>query len=93
MEDLPDTGPGITVGIFVPSQPQHDLISTANGGIPTSWLRTIPKGTSTTFLDDGYVVSVVRAKNADIAAVAAYPSIYIGRAAATVRVHLMSPLA
>src|SRR5450631_3692452 len=77
MEDLPDTGPGITVGIFVPSQRQPDLISTANGGIPTSWLKTIPKGTSTTFLDDGYVVSVVRAQQADIAAVAAFPSIYI----------------
>ena len=79
MEDLPDTGPGISVGIFVPSQRQPDLISTANGGIPTSWLKTIPRGSSTTFLEDGYVVSVVRAKQADIAAVAAYPSIYIGQ--------------
>jgi sensor c-di-GMP phosphodiesterase-like protein len=79
MEDLPNTGPGITVGFFVPSQRQPDLITTANGRIPTSWLRTIHKGTSTTFLDDGYVVSVVRARQADIAAVAAYPSIYIGQ--------------
>jgi len=77
MEDLPITGPGISVGIFVPSQPRHNLISTANGGISSSWLRTIPKGTSTTFLDGGYVVSVVRAQRADIAAVAASPSIYI----------------
>jgi sensor c-di-GMP phosphodiesterase-like protein len=77
MEDLPDTGPGISVGIFVPSQPQHNLISTANGRISSSWLRTIPKGTSTTFLDGGYVVSVVRAQQDDVAVVAASPSTYI----------------
>jgi sensor c-di-GMP phosphodiesterase-like protein len=65
------------VGIFVPSQPQHDPISTSNGVIETTWLKTIPKGTSTSFTDDGYVVSVVRAQQADIAAVAAYPSSYI----------------
>jgi sensor c-di-GMP phosphodiesterase-like protein len=78
MDDLPAAGSGLSVGIFVPSQPQHDPISMSNGGIPASWLRTIPKGTSTSFLDDGYVVSVVRAKDADLAAVAGYPSIYIG---------------
>lgn len=77
MEDLPDTPPDISVGIFVPSQPQHDPISTSNGVIQASWLRTIPKGTSASFVDDGWVVSVVRAQQADIAAVAAYPSSYI----------------
>ncbi|MGC1461133.1 MAG: EAL domain-containing protein [Terracidiphilus sp.] len=77
MEDLPDTPPDISVGIFVPSAPQHDPISTSNGVIQASWLRTIPKGTSSSFIDDGYVVSVVRAQQADIAAVAAYPSSYI----------------
>jgi sensor c-di-GMP phosphodiesterase-like protein len=74
LEDLPDRGPDLTVGIFVPSQPQHDPISNSNGVIQASWLKTIPKGTSTSFVDDGYVVSVVRAQQADFAAVAAYPS-------------------
>jgi sensor c-di-GMP phosphodiesterase-like protein len=77
MEDLPVTGPEISLGIFVPSQPRRDLISTSNGRVSSSWARTIPKGTSTTFIDDGYVVSVVRAKHADIAAVAASPDVYI----------------
>jgi sensor c-di-GMP phosphodiesterase-like protein len=77
MEDLPVTGPGISLGIFVPSLPQRNLISTANGRISPSWAKTIPKGASSTFIDDGYVVSVVRAKHADIAAVAASPSVYI----------------
>ena len=77
MEDLPDAGPDISVGIFVPSQPQHEPISTSNGVIQDSWLRSIPKGSSTSFLEDGYIVSVVRAQQADIAAVAAYPSSYI----------------
>jgi len=77
MEDLPDTPPDISVGIFVPSRPQHSPITSSNGVIQASWLRTIPKGTSTSFIDDGYVVSIVRAEQADIAAVAAYPSSYI----------------
>lgn len=77
MEDLPHNGPEISVGIFVPSQPQPRVISAVNGGISSSWLRAIPKGTSTTFLDGGYLVSIVRAQQADIAAVAAYPSVYI----------------
>ena len=77
MEDLPDTPPDISVGIFVPSQPEHDPITTSNGAIHASWLREVPKGTSTSFVDDGWVVSVVRAQQADIAAVAAYPSSYI----------------
>ncbi|HUV69108.1 MAG TPA: EAL domain-containing protein [Terracidiphilus sp.] len=77
MEDLPVAGTGISVGIFVPSQPLHNLISTANGEISSSWLRTIPKGTSTTFVDGGYVVSVVRAQRADLAVVAASPSVYV----------------
>jgi len=77
MGDLPDTPPDISVGIFVPSRPQHSPITSSNGVIQASWLRTIPKGTSTSFIDDGYVVSIVRAEQADIAAVAAYPSSYI----------------
>lgn len=79
LEDSPDAGPGISFGIFVPSQKQPNLVSTANGQISPSWLKTIPKGTSTAFLDDGYVVSVVRAQQADVAAVAAFPSVYIGQ--------------
>ena len=74
MEDLPDAGPEVSVGIFVPSQPQHDPFTASNGVIQASWLRTIPSGTSVSFVDNGYVVSVVRAQQADLAAVAAYPS-------------------
>ena len=77
MEDLPDNPPDISVGIFVPSQPQHNPISTSNSVIRTSWLREIPKGTAASFIEDGYVVSIVRAQRADIAAVAVYPSSYI----------------
>ena len=44
MEDLPDTPPDISVGIFVPSAPQHDPITTSNGVIHASWLKEIPKG-------------------------------------------------
>ncbi len=77
--DLPAGAPDVSVGIFVPSQPKHTIVATANGGIDSSWLRNIPKGSSTTFLDGGYVVSEVRAQQADTAAAAAIPSVYVRR--------------
>jgi sensor c-di-GMP phosphodiesterase-like protein len=79
VEDLPSAVPGVSVGVFVPSKASHNLISTANGKIDSAWLKDVPKGTSTTYLDGGYIVSVVRAQQSDIAAVAAFPSIYVRR--------------
>lgn len=79
VEDLPNAAPGISVGIFVPSKPDRNLISAANGRIDPAWLKDVPKGTSATFLSGGYIVSVVRAERSDIAAVAAFPSIYVRR--------------
>lgn len=76
-EDLPAVAPDISAAIFVPSQRKPAIVATANGGIATSWLRNIRKGASTTFLDGGYVISVVRSLHSDTAAVAASPSIYV----------------
>jgi sensor c-di-GMP phosphodiesterase-like protein len=77
VEELSAGEAGIAVGIFVPSKQDHNLISSRNGNIDQSWLRTIPKGTSTTFIQGGYIVSVARAQSADIAAVAACPTVYV----------------
>ena len=79
VEDLANVTPGVMLGIFVPSQPDHNIISSANGTLDPAWLKTIPPGTSTTFFDGGYVISVVRAQQTDFAAVAAYPSTYVWR--------------
>ena len=79
IEDVPTEGPDITLGIFVPSQRQPKLISAENGILRPSWLRQIPKGGSSSFIDNGYVVSVVRARTIDVAAVAAAPIIYAQR--------------
>ena len=79
LEDVSTEGPDISVGIFVPSQRQPKILSTENGVIRPSWLRQIPKGSSSNFVDNGYVVSVVRARSIDIAAVAAAPIVYAQR--------------
>lgn len=79
IEDVSTEGPGISVGIFAPSQQNPRLLSAQNSNIPTAWLRQVPKGGSVTFVDNGYVVSVVRAHSIDVAAVAAAPIVYAQR--------------
>ena len=76
-EDVSTEGPGILTGLFVPSNPSHGLISAQSNGLHAAWLRPIPKGTAATFLESGYVVSVVRAQDIDLAAVAAVPQFYV----------------
>lgn len=79
IEDVSTEGPDISIGIFMPSQQQPKLISTGSSVIRSSWLRQIPKGSSSSFVDNGYVVSVVRARTIDVAAVSAAPIVYAQR--------------
>jgi sensor c-di-GMP phosphodiesterase-like protein len=79
IRDVPTEGPDISLGLFVPSQRQPRLVSGENGVIRPAWLRQLPKGGSVTFIDSGYVVSVARAQQIDVAAVAAAPITYAQR--------------
>ncbi len=80
--DLPlDTateGPGVSLGLFVPSQPDKPMVA-GEGHVRPEWCRTIPKGSAVTFIDSGYVVSVARSAQGDIASVAAAPQTYVTR--------------
>lgn len=79
--DTPTEGSGILIAIFVPSSPNRSIIGARRGKIPPRWLKTIPKGSETTFIDAGYVVSEVRSPHYDYAVVAAIPEIYANRRA------------
>ncbi len=79
--DTPTEGPGISIAIFVPSSPSRILIATRGGNIPSRWLKTIPNGGETTFLDAGYVVTEMRSRNHDYAVVTAVPELYANQLA------------
>lgn len=76
--DTATEGPDVSLGLFVPSRPGSPLVA-GQGHIQPNWCRTIPKGSTATFLDSGYVVSVARSARGDIASVAAAPQTYITR--------------
>jgi sensor c-di-GMP phosphodiesterase-like protein len=76
--DTATEGPDVSLGLFVPSQLGTAFVA-GQGHIRPEWCRTIPKGTAATFLDNGYVVSVARSAQGDIASVAAAPQTYVTR--------------
>jgi c-di-GMP phosphodiesterase len=75
--DTPTEGPKIVMAIFVPSAPGYPILGERNKDLRPDWLRTIPKGSSTTFRSSGYVVSIVRSARTDVAVVAAAPESYV----------------
>jgi sensor c-di-GMP phosphodiesterase-like protein len=81
--DLPlDTateGPDISLALFMPSSPVHPQITATGSDLRPEWFRDIPKGSEASFVDYGYVVSVVRSSEADLAVVAAAPVSYVAR--------------
>lgn len=78
--DTPTEGPDIPIAIFVPSSPNRNLIA-RRGNILPRWLKIIPKGSQTTFIDGGYVVTEIRSPIHDYAVVAAVPEVYALRRA------------
>jgi sensor c-di-GMP phosphodiesterase-like protein len=79
--DTPTEGPGISIAVFIPSSPDRRFITGQGGDIPSAWLRALPKGAETIFIDDGYVISVVRSAHYDLAVIVAVPELYANRLA------------
>jgi sensor c-di-GMP phosphodiesterase-like protein len=77
--DTATEGPGIALALFVPSSQSSARVVAGSGQIRPGWYRNIPKGSTFTFVDAGYVVSVARSARGDIAAVAAAPQTYVLR--------------
>ncbi|MES2222515.1 MAG: CSS-motif domain-containing protein [Acidobacteriota bacterium] len=67
--DVPTEGPNISIATFVPSSANHTIFS-ARGLRPHAVrFRTILKGSNLTFRDAGYIVTIARAANIDIAVI------------------------
>ncbi len=74
--DVPTEGPGISITVFIPSTANHAIYA-ARGATPRpEWFRTIPKGSSLTFTDAGYIVTVTRSPDIDIAVISSAPASY-----------------
>jgi len=75
--DIPTEGPDISIAIFIPSSANHTIFA-ARGLTPHSnWFKSIPKGSTLTFRDSGYVVTIARASDIDIAVVTSAPESYV----------------
>ena len=75
--DTPTEGPDVELAVFVPSNPNHQLIATVGQNFPQKWLESRPKGSEVTFLDSGFLVIAARSAKFDLAAVIAIPDHYI----------------
>lgn len=75
-----DTNTGntdVALALYFPTEPPATRLIASRGTIRPEWYRDAPHGTTTTFIDGGYVVSVARAPHGDLAAVAAEPQTYV----------------
>jgi sensor c-di-GMP phosphodiesterase-like protein len=77
--DTATEGPDISLALFVPSSQAHPQLGSFGSHLRPEWYRAISKGGQTTFVDHGYIVSIVRSEGSDLAAVAAAPVSYVGR--------------
>jgi sensor c-di-GMP phosphodiesterase-like protein len=67
---------GVGLAMIVPSNADHAKLAETTERFQQNWLNPLSRGQSASFLDGGYVISQVRSKTLDIAAVSAVPSRY-----------------
>lgn len=77
--DTPVEGKDVSMAVFVPTGPHHELISSNAGSVRSEWLKNLPKGGEITFIDSGYIVCAMRSRIADLEVVAAAPLTYAVR--------------
>jgi sensor c-di-GMP phosphodiesterase-like protein len=81
LTDTPTEGPGISIAVYAPTSPGKQAIASRGAVLQPEWFKAIPKGTGTSFVDRGYVISVVRSARLDIAVIAAVPELYANKLA------------
>lgn len=76
--DTPTEGPNISMALFVPSTPQHTIVSSHNAAqLRPEWFRKLAPGTRTTFRSGGYVIAVASSSLGDVAVLTAAPESYV----------------
>src|SRR6201999_2110551 len=75
----------ISIAIFVPSSADHTIFAARGVAPHANWFRPVAKGSSLSFRDAGYLVTIARAANIDVAVITAAPEPYV--------LHRVHPLA
>ncbi len=75
--DVATEGSDVELSVFVPSAPDRDRLAVIGRNFQPGWFDPMAKGSQSTFLDHGYLVSQVRSANWDLSVVAAVPQHYI----------------
>jgi c-di-GMP phosphodiesterase len=79
--DTPMEGPDISIAAYVPSSPGRSIIALRGTSLRPEWFKAVPKGSETSFVDGGYVISMVRSAHYDVAVIVAVPELYASRLA------------
>ncbi|HEX3571267.1 MAG TPA: EAL domain-containing protein [Acidobacteriaceae bacterium] len=74
--DVPTEGKEVKLAMLVPPSEQHERFVESGRDFRSEWFNPIPPGSSASFIHDGQVVSQVRSKNLDVAAVSVVPVAY-----------------
>ena len=77
--DTATEGPDISLSMFIPSSKLDNRVVASRGQILQEWYRDVPRGSTTSFVDAGHVISVARSASSDVAVVAAAPQTYVSR--------------
>ena len=75
--DVSTQGADIELAVLVPSSPDSDPMIARGENFPAGWLRPIARGTETTAMDHGYLVSMVRSADRDLTVLSATPQRYV----------------
>jgi sensor c-di-GMP phosphodiesterase-like protein len=75
--DVSTEGPDVELAVFVPSAANRDRVAAQGQDFPSGWFDPIERGTQSTILNNGYLVTRVSSAQWDLAIVAATPQRYI----------------
>lgn len=75
--DIPTEGSDVELAVFAPSAPDYCPFESTGKDFHPRWFQPLAKGSSATFIDNGYLVTSVRSAKWDLAVVAATPESYV----------------
>ena len=75
--DIAVDGKDVAVGMYIPSSAQHEILAQGGPPLDPSWFHPLQSGQTSTFVDHGTVVALVRSNKRDLVAIAAAPKIYL----------------
>ena len=76
--DTPVEGKDISLAVMVPHG-VPDWLTSIGAALRPEWLKPLPKGGESTFVDSGYIVCAMRSRVADVEVVVAAPLSYAAR--------------